>query len=181
MSNSAADKGLGVLSLFLHPGDNTPLNPAVTSGQGGIDGFVGDSSQANPRTEVRTRQGVRGRQRGSVGIGGESRSRGYQLALSLDPEPVTRGRLRITTHKGGGYVWAVAERTYLHRLVVARMLGRPLRSDEHAHHVNGDRLDNRPSNLEVKVKPEHARHHGRLLAPRRRRDSAGRWIAGLAP
>lgn len=41
-----------------------------------------------------------------------------------------------------------------HRKVLSDKLGRPLRPEESAHHKNGDRLDNRPENLELWVKSQ---------------------------
>ena len=44
---------------------------------------------------------------------------------------------------------------YVHRLVLEAKLGRKLTDDEEAHHINGDRLDCRPENLEAKPVEEH--------------------------
>ena len=47
--------------------------------------------------------------------------------------------------------WLTHGRTYVleHRLVMARMLRRPLTDDEVVHHRNGNTLDNSPENLEL--------------------------------
>jgi hypothetical protein len=46
-----------------------------------------------------------------------------------------------------------------HRVIAERKLGRFLHEDEVVHHLNGDKLDNRPENLHVCDSVEHGRIH----------------------
>lgn len=46
-----------------------------------------------------------------------------------------------------------------HRLVMEELLGRDLTANEHVHHINGVKTDNRPENLQVMSNADHQRLH----------------------
>lgn len=46
-----------------------------------------------------------------------------------------------------------------HRLVLEQKLGRLLKSNEVAHHINENKLDNRQENIELMSFSEHSRYH----------------------
>jgi hypothetical protein len=51
-----------------------------------------------------------------------------------------------------------------HVLVAERQIGRRLLPDEHVHHINGVKTDNRPENLYVCTRAQHSRAHGSFAA-----------------
>lgn len=63
------------------------------------------------------------------------------------------------------YKWSFVNggRIRTHRLVMQQKMGRALRRDEHVHHLNGKKHDNRPCNLAIVSPSEHIRMHRAAL------------------
>ena len=57
-------------------------------------------------------------------------------------------------------------RPSVYRAIAEEMLGRKLRANEVVHHINGDRTDIRPENLQVMGKAEHHRLHMQIAMSR---------------
>lgn len=67
----------------------------------------------------------------------------------------------IKKYRGTGTKWYVNEMgRHQHRIVMEKILGRKLRKGEIVHHKDGDKKNNRPSNLELcKKQADHASLH----------------------
>ncbi len=68
-----------------------------------------------------------------------------------------------------------------HRVVLSRMLGRPLRRGEYADHINGDRMDNRRTNLRVVNAKQSVqnRFHGKKYVGTSWDSSRNKWVAQI--
>ena len=57
-----------------------------------------------------------------------------------------------------------------HRVIAEQMLGRPLQRNEIIHHIDGNKHNNDPSNLQVMTQSEHVRmHHKEMQEARKAR------------
>lgn len=62
----------------------------------------------------------------------------------------------VTVNSRGYGTVSMAGKTYLlHRLIMEKMLGRKLESWEHVHHQDSDKLNNNPTNLELRTTNNH--------------------------
>ena len=70
----------------------------------------------------------------------------------------------------GGYL-RYTDGSYIHRVIMENYLGRPLTSNEHIHHINGDPSDNRIENLELHSNSSHRKFEASIA----KRDEKGRF------
>jgi hypothetical protein len=71
----------------------------------------------------------------------------------LSAHPIRQKRNGVHS-KGYRYVTRGGKQVLEQRVVMERKIGRPLRDNENVHHLDGDRLNNDPSNLELWVKTQ---------------------------
>ena len=90
---------------------------------------------------------------------------------------------RATTRLRNGYRWIYIlgrGRMSEHRYVMEQKLGRPLLDEEHVHHIDGDKLNNDPSNLELTNGTDHIGIHralGQLDRPLGQRPTTSAFVS----
>lgn len=85
----------------------------------------------------------------------------HYALMRRNGEPV-RTKVFTGEYIKDGYRYVmIGKRLYVpeHRLVMERFLGRKLAPDEHVHHIDGDTLNNSPSNLKIVTRAEHLSIH----------------------
>lgn len=92
-------------------------------------------------------------ERSSQWKGGRFRTRDKYWSVMIATLPVDAQAL-ARQMLGGKYKYILE-----HRIVAAMTLKRPILQSEVVHHINGDKGDNRPENLEVVPRAAHSVHH----------------------
>lgn len=92
--------------------------------------------------------------------GGHNRPEGYR-------RPHTKGYWEI---------WHDGKFVGEHRLILEKHLGRKIRTDEHVHHINGNKTDNRVENLVALTKAQHNRVHKTVQSVLAKRNSKGQFV-----
>lgn len=80
---------------------------------------------------------------------------GFKKGQPMTGHPHWKGGTNITAQ---GYIEQridIGKRRLQHRLVMEKHLGRPLKTTEVVHHINGNRTDNRIENLKLMFKNHH--------------------------
>lgn len=77
-------------------------------------------------------------------------------------EPKNYGWKGGHTKTQRGYIVHNAEKKYLHRLIAEKVLGRPLRTNEVVHHIDGNRANNSNDNLLICSHSYHACLHAKM-------------------
>lgn len=72
-----------------------------------------------------------------------------------------------------GYLVFNSDKTYVHRVVAETVLKRSLEDDEVVHHIDGDKLNNQPSNLVVLKSASHSKLHASGVSEY---DEQVRWL-----
>lgn len=72
--------------------------------------------------------------------------------MALDKNPMYKGGHMLDGYRRIG-------KHLEHRLIAESIIGRKLKPNEVVHHKNGNRLDNRPENLEIMERSEHITIH----------------------
>lgn len=69
-------------------------------------------------------------------------------------------------HRGLGKTYTKMYGRHEHRVVMEQKLGRTLSSDEIVHHIDGNKKNNYPDNLELTDRSKHAKHHSTKYSPK---------------